>query len=104
MATRTVINFDQQTSLTTTSDNFIVTPNQDVAVAATLTSGTPATGCKVQVTLDEVAKISAGTAVWVDSPLGAHLTTSAEKVLRPVTGVRLSVTDGTWTFQVRQTS
>jgi hypothetical protein len=56
----------------------------------------------VQVTLDDIEKILAGTAVWVDSPLGAHTASAAEKISRPVTGVRLSAADGTWRFQVRQ--
>lgn len=102
MATRTVVTFDEQTNLTTVSDDFIVSPNKEVTVVARLTAGTPATGCRIQVTLDEIEKINAGTASWVNSPLGNKITSSAEKILRPVTGVRLSVTDGTWGFQVRQ--
>ena len=102
MATRTVVTFDEQSGITVASDDFIVAPTKEVTVVAKLTAGTPATGCKVQVTLDEVEKIYAGTATWVNSPLGNKLASGAEKVLRPVTGVRLSVTDGTWAFQVRQ--
>lgn len=102
MANRTVVNFDEQASITTTSDDFMVLPNKEVTVVTKLTAGSPVTGARVQMTLDEPEKIIAGTASWVNSPLGAHTTTSAEKVYRPVTGVRLSVTDGTWTLQVRQ--
>jgi len=102
MATKTVINFDQQTGITATGDNFVVLPGKDVNVACVLTSGSPSTGARVQVTLDEPEKITAGTAQWVNSPLGARTVTGGENVIKPVTGVRLSVTDGTWTFQVRQ--
>lgn len=102
MATRTVVTFDEQNSITTQSDDFIVNPSKEVSVMARLISGTPATGARVQITLDEVEKIIAGTATWVTSPLGAKLVSGAEKVLRPVTGVRLNVTDGTWGLQVRQ--
>lgn len=102
MATKTVVNFDQQTGITATGDNFVVQPDRDVNVVCVLTSGSPATGARVQVTLDEHDKISAGTAQWVNSPLGARTASGGENVIRPVTGVRLSVTDGTWTFQVRQ--
>lgn len=102
MATRTVTTFDEQTGITTVSDDFIVNPNKEVSVVARLISGTPATGARVLVTLDDTQKIVAGTAAWVASPLGNHLVSSAEKLLRPVTGVRLSVTDGTWGLQVRQ--
>lgn len=102
MATRTLATYDEQTGITTTSDDFIVNSNKEVSVVARLVSGSPATGAKVQVTIDDADKIAAGTAVWVNSPLGNHTTTSAEKLLRPVSGVRLSVTDGTWAIQVRQ--
>lgn len=102
MSIRTVIAFDEQTGLTTTSAAFIINPLREVSVVCALTSGSPSTGARVQITLDETDKITAGTATWVDSPLGNRLTSGAENVLRPVTGVRLNVTDGTWTFQVRQ--
>ncbi|RYD50586.1 MAG: hypothetical protein EOP52_13825 [Sphingobacteriales bacterium] len=102
MATRIVVTFEEQTGVTTTSDDFIVSPQREVTAVARLVSGSPTTGARVQVTLDEVEKINAGTAVWVNSPLGNRTASGAEKVLRPVTGVRLSVTDGTWTLQVRQ--
>lgn len=102
MPVRTVVQFEEQASVTANSDDFIVSPSKEVSVTAQLTAGTPTTGCKVQFTLDDVSKILAGTAAWVNSPMGNHTSTCAEKVLRPVTGVRLAVTDGTWTFQVRQ--
>lgn len=102
MPSRIVSNFDQQTNITATGDEFIVNPLREVTVVAQLTAGTPATGARVQVTLDDPEKITAGTAVWVNSVLGNRTATGAEKIFRPVTGVRLSVTDGTWAFQVRQ--
>lgn len=102
MAVRHVLSFDEQAAITATGDSFMVNPLQEVSVVAQLTAGTPTTGCRVQMTLDEVDKILAGTATWVDSPMGNRTGTGAEKVLRPVTGVRLKVTDGTWSFLVRQ--
>ena len=102
MPTRYVVQFETQTGVTGTSDPFVVDPAREVSAAMVLTAGTPATGCQLQVTLDDADKIAAGTAVWVGSPLGFRVTHGAEKVLRPVTGLRLAVTDGTWTLQVRQ--
>jgi hypothetical protein len=102
MTIHTVVNFDQQAGITATGESFVVQPDKDVNVACILTSGSPATGARVQVTLDEHDKIIAGTAQWLNSPLGARTVSGGENVIRPVTGVRLSVTDGTWTFQVRQ--
>ncbi len=102
MPARTVATFEEQTNITTTSDEFIVNPQREVSATARLTAGTPTTGARMQVTLDDPEKIVAGTAAWVNSPLGARTATGAEKIMRPVTGVRLSVTDGTWTLQVRQ--
>lgn len=102
MATRTVVTFEEQNSISTQSDDFVLNPGKEVTVVARLISGTPTTGARVQVTLDELEKINAGTATWVNSPLGTRTVSGAEKVLRPVTGVRLSVTDGVWGFQVRQ--
>lgn len=102
MATRTVAIYDEQASVTATSDDFIIQSAKDVTVAAKLTAGSPTTGCRFQVTIDDVERIAAGTATWITSPIGNHLASSSERLLRPLTGVRLSVTDGTWTFQVRQ--
>lgn len=102
MATRNVVAFEEQTGITTQSDDCLINPGKEVTVAAHLTAGTPATGAVLQITLDDSEKIKAGTALWVNSPLGNRITSGAEKLLRPVTGVRLKVTDGTWTLHVRQ--
>ncbi|RYG61599.1 MAG: hypothetical protein EON60_02975 [Alphaproteobacteria bacterium] len=102
MATRNVTQFEEQNSITAQSDDFAVNPAREISVVARLISGSPATGARVQVTLDELEKIIAGTATWVNSPLGNRTASGAEKILRPVTGVRLVVTDGTWGLQVRQ--
>ncbi len=102
MAIRNVVTFEEQTTITTQSDDCLVQPSKEVTAAALLTAGTPATGAVMQITLDDIEKIKAGTALWVNSPLGSRITSGAEKLLRPVTGVRLKVTDGTWTLQVRQ--
>lgn len=102
MAVRTLVNFDEQSSVTTNSDDFIVGTAKDVSVVARLVSGTPTTGARFMITLDEIEKINAGTATWIASPLGYHNVSSAERLLRPVTGVRLNVSDGTWAIQIRQ--
>ncbi len=102
MPARTVVSFEEQGNITALSDEFIVAPTREVTVVARLVSGTPVTGARVQMTLDEAEKIAAGTAVWVNSPLGFRTVTGGERIARPVTGVRLSVTDGTWALQVRQ--
>lgn len=102
MPARNVVIFEEQTGVTGTSDAFIVQSNKEVGVAVVLTSGTPTTGCRVQITLDEPHRIADGSAAWVNSPLGNHTLSNMEKMLRPVTGVRLVATDGTWTVQVRQ--
>lgn len=99
---RVVVNFDEITAITATSDSFILNPMREVTVIAKLESGTPVTGARVQMTLDDPEKINAGTATWVNSPLGQRTASGAEKIFRPVTGLRLSVTDGTWALQVRQ--
>lgn len=102
MATRIVVSFDEQNGISTVSDDFIVNPAKEVTAVAKLVSGSPTTGARVQVTVDEIEKITAGTATWVNSPMGPHTATGAEKLTRPITGVRLSATDGTWAIQVRQ--
>lgn len=102
MSTREVVHFDAQSAITTTSDAFLVEETKPVNAVMQLTAGTPATGAKLQFSIDDVAAIEAGTAVWADSPLGFHLVTSSENILPPVTAVRLVATDGTWTLQVRQ--
>jgi hypothetical protein len=102
MTVRTVVTFENQSGITATSDSFVVNPNREVSVVCALTSGTPTTGARVQVTLDDIENVLADSAVWVDSPLGAHTVSAAEKILRPVTAVRLAATDGTWSFLVRQ--
>jgi hypothetical protein len=102
MSVRTVVTFDEQSGITAASDDFMINPNREASVVLNLTAGSPATGAVVQVTLDDGEAIAAGTAVWVNSPLGARTTSGAESLIRPLTGVRLSVTDGTWTLKVRQ--
>ena len=102
MTARTVVTFEEQSGITAVSDDFIVHPGKEVTVVSRLTAGTPVTGARVQTSIDDVERILAGTATWVNSPLGARTATGAEKMGRPITGVRLSVTDGTWTLQVRQ--
>lgn len=102
MAVRTVVSYDTQTGITATGDSFIADPTKQVNVACILTAGTPATGARVQITLDEADKITAGTATWINSNLGNRVATGSENVIKPITGVRLVATDGTWTFSVRQ--
>lgn len=100
--TETVIHFAEQTGVTATSNPFILAPGQEASVAVLLTAGTPVTGARVQISLDTPARIMAGTAAWIDSPLGNRTASGAEKLLRPVSAVRVVATDGTWTVQARQ--
>lgn len=102
MAIRNVVTFEEHTAITVQSDDCILHPTKEVTAAMLLTAGTPATGAMLQITLDDVEKIKAGTALWLNSPLGNRIASGAEKLMRPVTGVRLKVTDGTWTLHVRQ--
>lgn len=102
MAVRNIVNYDSQTGVTATSDSFVLVGSKDTNVACILTAGTPVTGARVQVTLDDADKVVAGTAQWVNSPLGNRTSSGIENVMHPVTAVRVSVTDGTWTVQVRQ--
>lgn len=103
MTVRNVVKFEVQAGITGTGDSFIVDSAQgDVNVGCVLTAGSPLSGAVVQVTLDERKAIEGGTALWIDSPLGSRVASGAENIIRPVTGVRLKATDGTWTFQVRQ--
>ena len=75
MPARTVINLEEQTGITATSDEFIVNPNREVAAVLRLTAGTPTTGARLQITLDDAERIAAGTATWVNSPLGSRTST-----------------------------
>lgn len=102
MAYRYLTRFDEQASITATGDDFITSPKANVNIACTLTAGTPTTGARVHYTLDTEDKIIGGTAKWIASPEGNRTTSGGETLLRPVTGVRLVATDGTWTVQVRQ--
>ena len=102
MTYKTVQLFDEQTGITTTSDSFILDCRSDISISASLTSGTPVTGAKIQFTIDTAEKIKSDTAMWIDSPSGNHLLSFAESSLGHASGVRLIATDGTWTLQVRQ--
>jgi len=102
MAIRNVVTFEEQTGITTQSDDCLINPAKEVTVSAHLTGGTPSTGAMLQITLDDIEKIKSGTALWFNSPMGSRIASGAEKLMRPVTGVRLKVTDGTWSLHVRQ--
>jgi len=102
MTTRHVVHFDAQENITATSDAFMVEDGKPLNAVMKLSAGTPATGAKLQFSIDDDAALEDGSAVWVDSPLGYHLATASENVLPPVTAVRLAAVDGTWTLQVRQ--
>lgn len=92
------------TGLTATSNDIIVEPSAKLTVFAALTSGSPATGAKIQFTMDTKEVIAAGTAVWIDSDRGNTKVSFADTEPAPsnITGVRLNVTDGTWRLVVRQ--
>lgn len=99
MATQTVEIFAEQTGVTSTSDNFVVEPTAQVSVVGEVTSAGYA---KLQYTIDSPAAISGATAVWVDASVGDYDADFGDVTLGPVTGVRLSVTSGTWNIKVLQ--
>ena len=98
----TVIYFDEATSLTTNSNDYLLDGRGAVCIAAILESGSPTTGAKLQFSIDDKEAIKAGTAKWLDAPAGYQTDTFADSSLGCITGIRLQVTDGTWTLQVRQ--
>lgn len=49
----------------------------------------PTTRAKAQYTVDSVAKINGGTAVWVDWPIGATTSPKTDTLLGVCTGIRL---------------
>jgi len=92
------------TGVTTDSDTYIVDPAAKLTVYAVLTSGSPSTGAKIQITGSRIEDIEDETAVWVDTERGDSTVSFSDSEPDPcnITGVRLSVTDGTWTLIVRQ--
>ncbi|MFL9826231.1 hypothetical protein [Rhodoplanes sp. SY1] len=82
--------------------SFIVDPSKDITVAFINSGIAAALGAKVQITLDDQSLIEDGSADWFDSPLGYHSKSGGERIMKPVTGVRLAVYDGLWDFTVRQ--
>ncbi len=103
MTIRQVIQREEQTNITTTSDAFILSDWQEnITLACILTDGTPTVGAHVEGTLSTPAEVQAGTAHWVKSNMGNHTASGMEFLNTPMTAVRLQVTDGTWTFTVHQ--
>lgn len=82
-------------------------PELGLSVALALTSGTPSTGATVLVTNSPYADIESGDAIWVQPSgitalTGNQIYTSNTVNGCQLTGVRASVTDGTWSMHVRQ--
>ncbi|MDD9911570.1 MAG: hypothetical protein OXR68_04245 [Alphaproteobacteria bacterium] len=99
MATREVAIFEEQTSITGTSDQFVVLPDNRVSAVAKMTASGTAT---LQMTVDPVDVIEANNATWVDSAYGLQAASFADAAIGPVTGIRLNVASGTWTLKVLQ--
>lgn len=94
----------EQTGVTSSnlSDSVKVEPDAPVSIVCNLTSGSPATGVIVQYTASPYDDIDAGTARWINSPLGSRIASGGETILPPFTGLKVVVTDGTWAIQYRQ--
>lgn len=103
MAYVKLIHNAKETGLTGDSKDYITDPRAEIITVFTLTAGSPATGCVLQFTISSEEEIIAGTAVWRNSPMGYSTSSNSEgNFIKGVRGVRLDVTDGTWTFQVNQ--
>ncbi len=101
--------FQQQVSITSSTaaaDRTIkLTPRKGLTATLELTSGSPTTGARLQITQSTEAEIEAGTAVWTNSQSGYTTVNRAEA--NPgeacnMTAVRADVSDGTWSLKVRQ--
>lgn len=96
------------TSATAAADATIkLRPDRAANILMDLTAGSPTTGARIEVTISPPDQIDAGTATWVvPNGVGYSLTDTMLTSTTPngclLTGVRLSVSDGTWTLGVRQ--
>jgi len=113
MAIKPAGSFSQQTGIGSGTDAADRTnklrPDVGVSVVLALTSGSPSTGAKLEVTNSSYADIDAGTATWVTpSGLGNVLDTSMWGSTVPggcqFTAIRAVATDGTWSLTTRQDS
>ena len=102
MTVRTVVTFENQSSVETLSDSFCVNPNREVNVVVHPHGPRVESNATLQVTIDDIENVLADKALWVDSPVGEYREPAAEKIFRPVTAVRLRVDCGKWDIQVRQ--
>lgn len=104
MPSRDVRKVTSQTGITSSAlcDEFILPYNtESVLCIADLTSGSPATGAKLQFSVGTKEELAAGTATFYDdATLGNQLADFSLSTDKPVRAVRLLVTDGTWTFRV----
>lgn len=99
----------EQTGVTSASPaadgTILLRPRVGCSIIMALTSGSPSTGAKLQVSNSSESRIKAGTAIWADHDVSKLVSTpyvSAAGEGVEMTGVRLVVTDGTWTLSVRQ--
>lgn len=84
-------------------------PDASASILLALQAGTPATGALLQVTNSPYENIDAGTAVWVTPDNVTTTRTnfiwrSAGSESSQLTGLRVTITDGTWSVQLRQNS
>lgn len=79
-----------------TSDWILVNYNN----ARTTVAVYPSTRAKAQYTVDQVSEITAGTAVWIDWPLGATTSPKTDTLLGVCTGIRLVSVIGTASMEV----
>ena len=94
------------TSSTVAADRTIkLNPRKSLTANLVLVSGSPSTGARLQFTLSPHEDIDAGTANWINSPLGYTTLSRAESSPSNecnLTGIRADVSDGTWNMRVRQ--
>lgn len=97
MTTKNVNIYEEQTGITTQSDDFLVDATAQISIVALETAGGAAS---IQTTIDPHAVIENDTATWVTSPGGVRSDTFMESSTGPITGVRLTADSGTWTLKV----
>ncbi len=79
-----------------TSDYVVVNYNN----ARTTVAVYPATRAKAQYSVDSIAKIDAGTAVWIDWPIGAITAPRSDTLIGVCTAIRLVSVIGSASMEV----
>lgn len=101
MTVRTVVTFEEASKVEQgkTSDTFLVNPNRQCLVVAKRL-GADASQATIEVSVDDIEKILADAAVFVQATSGRE--SAFVSMPKPITAVRLAAKTGDWLFQVRQ--